>query len=81
MGFMNERINTGIEHGVKWEIDMSKFDPIVISVKNIKTGKKENKVYNCIYKPICGYDILDIQNIEKILDDLIIKYANDNYGK
>lgn len=76
---MNDRITTGTEHGVEWKIDSSKFDPVIISVKSLTTGEEETKVYNCQHRPIFGYDVADNANIEKILDDLIIKYANDGY--
>lgn len=78
---MNDRITTGTEHGVEWKVDKSKFDPIIISVKSLTTGEEETEVYNCMYRPIFGYDVGDSENMEKILDDLIIKYANDGYGK
>lgn len=77
---MSDRVKTGIEHGVEWKIDSSKFDPVVISVKSLTTGEEETKVYNCQYRPIFGYDVADNANIEKILDDLIVKYANDGYS-
>lgn len=78
---MDDRITTGTEHGVDWKVDKSKFDPVIISVKSLTTGEEETKVYNCLYRPIFGYDVSDNANIEKILDDLIIKYADDEYGK
>lgn len=34
-----------------------------------------------MYRPIFGYDVADNVNIEKILDDLIVKYANDGYKR
>lgn len=30
-------MNSGIEYGVKWEIDDSKFDPIIINVESLST--------------------------------------------
>lgn len=77
---MNSRIQYGTEHGVQWEVDKTKFDPIIITVKSLTTNQKETVVYNCEYKPIFGYDVLDNANVEKILDDLIVKYANDGYS-
>lgn len=71
----NDRIYKGFENGVEWEVDKSKFDPVVIIVKNRNTGKGENVVYNCQYSPIFGYDISDTNEIERILDNLINKYA------
>lgn len=76
---MNDRITAGTEHGVEWKIDSLKFDPVIISAKSLTTGEEETKVYNCQHRPIFGYDVEDNANIEKILDDLIIKYANDGY--
>lgn len=76
---MNDRIKTGTEHGVEWKIDSSKFDPVIISVKELSTGNEEIKHYNCEHRPIFGYDVSDVANINKILDDLIVKYANDGY--
>lgn len=72
----NDRIYKGFENGVDWEVDKSKFDPVVIIVKNRNTGKGENVVYNCQYRPIFGYDISDTNEIERILDNLINKYAD-----
>lgn len=72
----NDRIYKGFENGVDWEVDKSKFDPVVIIVKNRNTGKGENVVYNCQYRPIFGYDISDTNEIEIILDNLINKYAD-----
>lgn len=77
---MNDRIIVGKEHGVEWKIDNSKFQEIIICVKSLTTGEEETKVYKCLHNPIFGYDVADNANIEKILDDLIIKYANDGYG-
>lgn len=78
---MGDRIQTGTEHGVEWKIDSSKFDPIVITVKSLSTGEEESKVYYCQHRPIFGYDVEDNANVEKILDELISKYADDGYGK
>lgn len=72
----NDRIYKGFENGVDWEVDKSKFDPVVIIVKNRNTGKGENVVYNCQYRPIFGYDISDTNEIERILDNLINKYSD-----
>lgn len=69
-------IFTGHEKGVDWEVDKSKFDPVVITVKNINTGCGERVVYNCEYRPIFGYDVCDDNEIERILDDLINKYSD-----
>lgn len=76
---MEERITRGTEHGVEWEIDSTQFDPIIISVKSTKTGKEEKIIYQCIYRPIFGHDMDDVRAVEKILDDLIVKYADDGY--
>lgn len=78
---MSDRIQAGTEHGVEWKIDSSKFDPIIISVKSLATGQGETREYNCTRKPIFGYDVEDTANVEKILDELIAKYADDGYGK
>ena len=72
----NDRVYKGFENGVDWEVDKSKFDPVVIIVKNRNTGKGENVVYNCQYRPIFGYDISDTNEIERILDNLINKYSD-----
>lgn len=72
----NDRIYKGFENGVDWEVDKSKFDPVVIIVKNRNTGNGERVVYNCQYKPIFGYDISDTNEIERILDNLINKYSD-----
>lgn len=54
---MSDRIQTGTEHGVEWEIDSSKYDPIIVSVKSLATGEGETREYNCTRKPIFGYDV------------------------
>lgn len=64
---MNDRIATGMEHGVEWKIDNSKFDPAAITVKSLTTGEEETEVYNCLYRPIFGYDVSDNANIKKSL--------------
>ena len=38
-------------------------------------------MYNCTHRPIFDYDVEDSANVEKILDELIMKYADDGYGK
>ena len=69
-------IFNGYEKGVDWQVDKSKFDPVVITVKNRNTGCGESVVYNCEYRPIFGYDVFDDNEIERILDDLINKYSD-----
>lgn len=76
---MGGKIKTGTEHGVEWKIDSTKYDPVIISVKSLTTGEEETEIYECNYRPIFGYDVLDNSNIEEILDKLIVKYANDGY--
>jgi hypothetical protein len=71
-----DRIYKGFENGVDWEVDKSKFDPIIIIVKNRNTGNGEKVVYNCQYRPIFGYDISDTNEVEIILDNLINKYSD-----
>lgn len=78
---MSDRIQTGTELGVEWEIDSSKYDPIIVSVKSLATGEGETREYNCTRKPIFGYDVEDTTNVKKILGELIAKYADDGYGK
>lgn len=46
-------------------------DMVRLDVENIKTGKNERRTYKCIYKPVCGYDALDVQNVENELDAMI----------
>lgn len=69
----------GTEHGVEWMIDERKFDPILITVKSINTGKGETVSHKCYHRPLFGYDVGDVQAVEDILDKLIVKYANDGY--
>ena len=72
-------MSNGIEHGVKWEIDDSKFDPVIINVESLSSGEKETVIHNCAYRPIFGYDTSDINDVEIKLDKLIEKYSNDGY--
>lgn len=76
---MGGKIKKGTEHGIEWEIDATKFDPILIIAKKTKTGEEERVIYQCQHKPIFGYDVDDVQAVEQILDDLIVKYADDGY--
>ena len=76
---MSGEIQIGTEHGVEWKIDSTKLDPVIISVKSLTAGKEETAVYNCNYCPIFGYDVSDVAGVEKVLDNLIVKYANDGY--
>lgn len=78
---MSDRIQAGTEHGVEWKIDSSKYDTIIVSVKSLAIGEGETREYKCTRKPIFGYDVEDTANVEKILDELIAKYADDGYGK
>lgn len=64
---MNDRIVTGTEHVVEWKINNSKFDQVAITVKSLTTGEEETEVYNCLYRPIFGYDVSDNANIKKSL--------------
>lgn len=75
----NDRVSQGFEHGVHYFIDSTHFDPIVI-ICFTENGEYESCVHNCMYKPIFGYDIADRNEVEKILDRLIAKYANDGYN-
>lgn len=77
---MENRIITGAERGVLWKIDTAKCDPVIISAKSIKTGEERRKIYQCMRKPIFGYDVDDFVNIDKTLDDMIANLADDGYG-
>lgn len=72
-------MNNGVEHGVQWTIDDSRFNPIIITVENIKTSEKETVEHHLLYpNAIFGYDFMDIQEVERTLDGLIKKYADDD---
>lgn len=63
----------GIENGVKWSINTDKFNPIVITVESNKG--KEVIEYKLEYpNAVFGYDWVDVQNVNNILDRLIEKY-------
>lgn len=66
----------GKERGVDWTVDMkTKVNPIIIKVSSTK-GEEIVEV-QCDHEPIFGYDYADTQRCEKILDDLINKYAEE----
>ena len=62
------RIQIGEENDIKWEVDASRYDPIIIKVWNVKTGAKREEVYNCMHAPIFGYDM---DEVNKLLDRMI----------
>lgn len=66
--------HTGKENDIEWCIDDSLVETIVISVKSNKTNQFETVTYKCMHQPIFGYDVDDVNEINKILDDLIRKY-------
>lgn len=68
-------IKSGEENGVKWSVDESGIDTVVITVEKISTGEIESFSYKCQHMPIFGYDVLDCQLIEEKLDELIKKYS------
>ena len=65
------RIQTVEENDSRWEVDANRYDPIIIKVWNVKTGKKREEVYNCMHTPIFGHDIDDIDEVNKLLDSMI----------
>lgn len=64
-------ISTGNENGVKWEID-NKGRKIYIKVIS-KDGIEFNEVYECQYDPLWGYDVVDVNSVNRILDEMIKK--------
>lgn len=67
-------IKEGEENGVTWSIDSSKFNPIIIKVRN---SNDEEETYNHkLLHPnaIFGYDVSDIEEVNSQLDRLIQKY-------
>lgn len=65
------RIQMGEENDIKWEVDASRYNPIIIKVWNVKTGAKREEVYNCMHTPIFGYDADDMDEVNKLLDRMI----------
>lgn len=69
-------IVSGYERGVHWTVDMqTKVNPIIFKVYSEKG--EEVVEMQCEHEPIFGYDVSDNQRGEKILDDLINKYATE----
>lgn len=68
----------GTEQGVNWEIDDSKFNPIIISVYRVDDSEIGETIEHQLTVPnaIFGYDCLDISFVNKKLDDLINKYKS-----
>lgn len=71
------KIIKGTEQGVNWEIDESKFNPIMISVYQIDKPEVGETIIHQLNIPsaIFGYDCLDISIVNDKLDKLIKKYA------
>lgn len=71
------KIIKGTEQGVNWEIDESKFNPIVISVYQIDKPEVGETITHSLEYPnaIFGYDCMDVSIVNNKLDELIKKYA------
>ena len=67
----------GDERGVHWKVDgKTKIDShVIISVKSDKGEETYEQPLS--FRPIFGYDALDMQEGEAILDKLIEKYATE----
>lgn len=65
---------TGQERGVSYETTFEEME-VEVTVRKISTGETESVKYHCLYHPVFGYDKDDIQNVEKITNELIDKYG------
>ena len=72
------KTNTGTEHGIKWETEWN-GENIRITVSTEDGRKTETRYYSCKYPVVCGYDVYDCNKVEEMLDEMIVKYANDGY--
>lgn len=77
-GVVFMKTNTGTEHGIKWQIEWN-GENIRITVSTEDGSKTETRYYNCKYPVVCGYDVHDCNKVEEVLDEMIVKYANDGY--
>lgn len=59
-----------IEGDVNYEV-IPMGEKVKIKVKNIETSQVDCEIYVCQYPIICGYDIFDYNEVEKILEKLI----------
>lgn len=64
-------IQSGVEGIIEWKVDSSRYDPIVVSAKNLVNGKTMTEIYPCKHNPVFGYDIEDVAEIDKILEKMI----------
>ena len=77
-GVATTKTNTGTEHGIKWKTEWD-GENIRITVSTEDGRKTETRYYNCKYPVVCGYDVYDCNKVEEMLDEMIVKYANDGY--
>jgi hypothetical protein len=60
------------EGNVLYSVNCDKFNPIIITVKNIITNNEKEVVYELEYpNAIFGYDCNDTAKVNSILDNLI----------
>lgn len=59
---------------LEYQID-EKGDAFVITVRNINTQEIATETYTCQYKPIFGYDVCDIQQVENITEKIMAKMS------
>lgn len=69
--------HTGCENDIEWCVDDSSVETVLISVKSKKTEKSETTTYKVMHPPIFGYDVDDVREIDKILDNLIKKMEKE----
>ena len=73
------KTKNGKEHGTKWEIEWN-GRKIKISVSKEDDSETETREYECQYPILFGYDVYDCEQVERILDEMIVKHANDGYS-
>ena len=59
----------GKEDGIEYKAELKG------SIINILVGKEMNS-FNCSFTPICGVDIADIAETERILEEMITNIKN-----
>ena len=69
----------GSKNGLSWSLD-AKGMCIYIKVVQDSTNKEFIKKYQCQYEPTWGYDVFDVNEVNKILDEMIEEIKKEIIG-